>query len=197
MIELELKAVVSDPAACRRRLVTAGATRGFAGLMVDQRFDRSGALLAKDEVLRVRRYQDQEEGRIRVSWKGPARITDGYKERAELEFDTRGDPPEALFQALGYRVTETIDRRVEHYLAPSPGGAMVRLEWYPRMDVLVEVEGGPSAIERAIEILEIPRAEFTAESLAAFTLRYQQRTGRPAIVSLAGLDGEPPGWDSR
>jgi adenylate cyclase class IV len=195
VIELELKAVVTDPVTCRRRLLAAGATPGFSGLMIDQRFDRSGTLLSRDEVLRVRHHQNHQPPKTTVSWKGPARVTNGYKERAEVEFDAVGDPPEFLFQALGYQVTETIDRRVEYYLAP--GGAVVRLEWYPRMDVLVEVEGGPAAIERAIEILEIPRAEFTAEALAAFTFRYQQRTGRPAVTALAGLRGESPGWDPR
>jgi adenylate cyclase class IV len=193
VIELELKAVVSDPGACRARLLAAGAEPGFAGLMLDRRFDRRGELLAKDEVLRIRYHQQPDRTRVRVGWKGPARITGGYKERAEIEFEAEGPAPEALIRALGYELTESIDRRVEYYLAP--GGAEVRLEWYPRMDVLVEVEGEPSAIERAIGLLPIPRGEFTAESLTAFVARYEARTGRPAATALDRLGGGPPSWE--
>jgi adenylate cyclase class IV len=195
VIELELKAVATEPAACRERLLAAGAVPGFAGLMRDPRFDRAGELLARDEVLRVRRYQDAAGGedRTRVAWKGPVRVAAGYKARPELEFEARGGSPEALIRALGYQATEAIDRRVEYYVAP--GDAVVRLEWYPRMDVLIEVEGVPDAIERAIAVLEIPRAEFTAESLTAFVARYEARTGRPAVTALAGLAGDRPDWD--
>ena len=193
MIELELKAVVADPEACRARLNASRALPGFRGLMFDRRFDRRGELLALDQVVRVRHYQDDVGSRARLSWKGPARIVDGYKERAEIEFDTVGDSPEAFLRALGYEVTEAIDRLVEYYT--TTGQAVVRLEWYPRMDVLVEVEGPSTAIESAIAELGIDRREFTPESLAAFVARYEQRTGRPAVVSLDRLGGEPPGWE--
>ncbi|HEU5170366.1 MAG TPA: hypothetical protein VFU46_07505 [Gemmatimonadales bacterium] len=55
--ELELKSVVPDPSAVRARLIAAGAVPGFRGLMEDRRYDRDGALTARDEVLRVRRFQ--------------------------------------------------------------------------------------------------------------------------------------------
>ena len=77
-----------------------------------------------------------------------------------------------------------------------PDGAVVRLEWYPRMDVLVEVEGEPPAIEAAIAALGIDRSAFTAESLSAFVARYEARTGRPAATSRAALGSERPSWES-
>ena len=42
-----------------------------------------------------------------------------------------------------------IDREIWQY---DIGGAVVRFERYPRMDDLVEVEGHPAAIEKALGI---------------------------------------------
>jgi hypothetical protein len=50
------------------------------------------------------------------------------------------------------------------------------------MDVLVEVEGEPEAIENAIEALGMSRGEFTSERLATFVTRFEQRTGVRAAV---------------
>ena len=47
-----------------------------------------------------------------------------------------------------------IEREVEIYRVHE---ATVRLERYPEMDALVEVEGDPDAIERAIVVTGIPR----------------------------------------
>jgi hypothetical protein len=73
-----------------------------------------------------------------------------------------------------------IEREIEIYLL---GQATARLEWYPRMDVLVEVEGEPAAIERIIAVSGIPRSDFTAESLADFVRRFEVRTGAPASLA--------------
>jgi adenylate cyclase class IV len=194
VIELELKAVVADPNVCRARLLGAGAAAGFAGLMEDRRFDRDGELFRRDQVLRIRSYRGADRTRTEISWKGPARITGGYKARDEIELDVTDGSAEALFRALGYDLTESIDRRVEYF--DLPAGAVVRLEWYPRMDVLVEVEGEPAAIEAAITALGIERSLFTAESLAAFVARYEARTGRSAATSRVALGPERPSWES-
>lgn len=194
MIELEVKAVVPDPAAVRRSLVEAGAVAGFAGLMHDRRLDREGALLARDEVLRVRRYMEPEGHRVRVSWKGPVSVDRGYKRRPEIEYEVSGGQAEALFEALGYRVVEAIDRYVEYY---SLEGATIRLEWYPRMDVLLEIEGTPEAIERAAAATGLPRQAFTADPLVAFVARWEAREGRPAATALAQLGGEAPSWSAQ
>jgi adenylate cyclase class IV len=196
-IELELKAVVPEPAAVVGRLIARGAVPGFSGLMVDRRFDRGGELTARDEVLRVRTFY-YPEGRVeaKVSWKGPATVTaHGYKQRPELEYDVRSNDgePGALFRALGYEEIHRIDRQVRYLTLP---GAIVRLEWYPRLDVLLEVEGTPAAIEAAVAATGIPRHHFTAESLADFAARYARLTGRPAILSVQELVGERPSWES-
>jgi hypothetical protein len=52
------------------------------------------------------------------------------------------------------------------------------------MDVLVEVEGEPEAIEQAIEALGMARGEFTSERLPSFVSRFERRTGvRAALCS--------------
>jgi adenylate cyclase class IV len=190
--------VVADPNLVRTRLVAAGARPGFHGMMSDVRYDKDGELLARDEVLRLRVFQDEEGDRKTIlGWKGATRVTaDGYKARRELEYDIRHRtaPPEDLLEALGYRRIYTIDRYVEYYHL---GTADVRLEWYPRMDVLIEVEGDAQGIEAGLLAVGLPRADFTAESLAAFAARYAERTSRAPVLSAADLAGELPSWSAR
>ncbi|MEP7348297.1 MAG: hypothetical protein ABI877_23730, partial [Gemmatimonadaceae bacterium] len=73
-----------------------------------------------------------------------------------------------------------IDREARVY---DLDGAHVRFERYPRMDLLVEVEGDPAAIERAIAVLALPRSSFTTERVSAFVSRYEARTGMRAAIS--------------
>jgi predicted adenylyl cyclase CyaB len=190
VIEREIKAKLTDPATVVARLVGAGARLEFRGLMFDRRYDRDGILLARDEVLRLRRYQE-ENGSTRtvIGWKGPVSVERGTKLRREIEIAATGDAA-GLLEALGYRVAQAIDRFVESYRL---GEATVRLEWYPRMDVLVEVEGSETAIEAAVAVIGEPRESFTADSLAAFAARHRAAGGRPAL-SLEELGDEKPGW---
>jgi hypothetical protein len=71
-------------------------------------------------------------------------------------------------------------------------GATIRFEHFPRMDTLVEVEGLPESIERAIAALGMPRSAFTPERLAAFVTRYEARTGERAAVCDREARGEYP-----
>ena len=68
----------------------------------------------------------------------------------------------------------------------------MRLERYPRMDDLVEVEGSVENIERAIDRTGLPRAGFTSERLPDFVRRFEERTGTRAALSAAELAGGPP-----
>jgi hypothetical protein len=63
------------------------------------------------------------------------------------------------------------------------GGATLRVERYPEMDILVEVEGDPASIEQAIAATGLPREEFLPESLPQFVSRYEKRTGRQARLA--------------
>jgi adenylate cyclase class IV len=179
--ELELKAVVRDPEQLRRRLREAGAEPRFTGRMTDVRYDRGGELMPRDEVLRVRTFHHAD-GSVEsvVAWKGPTqRSADGYKLREEIELPVGADPCRLLL-ALGYGPVHVIDRDVEIWRL---GEATARLERYPRMDVLVEVEGEPAAIERVVAASGIPRSEFTAEPLTEFVRRFEERTGVPAELA--------------
>lgn len=195
MDEIELKAVVPDPAACRTRLEGAGARLTFVGRLEDRRWDLPTRPLARrDEVVRVRRALADAgapgESEDVVDWKGPTRRVDGYKVRAERS--TRvGDAAvlELVLQRAGFVVTREVDRRVVQYALD---GAAVRLEWYPAMDVLVEVEGTPLAIERAIAATGLPRARFGTGSLADFAAAYERRTGVRAALSARELAGDYP-----
>jgi adenylate cyclase class IV len=184
--ELELKAVIPDPDRLRARLIAAGAVPGFYGRMSDRRYDRAGELTARDEVLRVRTFEPPAgESRAVLGWKGPAgRSPEGYKQRTELELTAPGEgsgaTAHALLEVLGYRVVHAIDRVVE---VLALADATVRLERYPEMDPLVEIEGTPAGIERAIAVSGIGRNEFTADSLAEFARRFEARTGRPARLA--------------
>ena len=116
-----------------------------------------------------------------LGWKGPVSERAGYKHREEWE--TRVDDPRAalvVLRRLGYKICVRIDRAVEQYRL---GEATLRLEWYPAMDVLLEVEGTPAAIEAAIGATGMPRTDFLAESLPYFVRVYEARTGREARVS--------------
>lgn len=190
--------MVADPDVVRARLQAAGARPGFHGLMSDVRYDKDGELLARDEVLRLRVFHGKEGPEEAIlGWKGATRITaDGYKTRPELEYaiTPRTAPPEELLHALGYRRIHAIDRYVEYFHL---GSADLRIEWYPRMDVLIEVEGDAQGIEAGLVAVGLPRADFSAESLASFAARYAERTGHAPILSAAGLEGELPSWVTR
>ena len=189
MLEVEVKALVDDVDARAQRLIKAGAEEMFSGRMRDLRYDTiDRRLAAVDHVLRVRVYESAAGEEAHLDWKGATQIDAGLKTREELT--TRASDLAgltAILEALGYVVTREIERDVSMYRL---GDATVRFERYPRMDDLVEVEGSPAAIERAIETLGLDRAAFTAERLPDFARRYEERTGQRAALSRAELRGE-------
>lgn len=195
--ELELKAVVTNAALVRASLTAYGARCIREGRMTDIRYDRDGVLAAAGEVLRVRSYAPVAGAREgRLAWKGPAsRDPDGLRRREEHEvrFDGASDTATAMVEALGYRAVAIMDRWVEYWQLAD---ATARLEWYPRMDVLCEVEGTPAGIAAAIAATGIPREAFLPDAIADFVARYEARVG-PAALSLAQLDGAGPSWEAR
>jgi adenylate cyclase class IV len=190
MREVELKGAVEDPAAALAALKDAGARLVYAGRLEDRRYDTAGRTLAAvDHVLRLRVYrEDGTETRALLDFKGPTGYVDGYKVREEHS-TTAGDSAELarILELLGYVVTREIDREIDQY---SFGGATVRFERYPRMDVLVEVEGEPAAIERAIQVMALDRASFTTGRLPDFVRAYEARTGDRAAICDRELDGD-------
>jgi adenylate cyclase class IV len=188
MLEVELKSVVDDLARRRAAVEAAGGVLRYTGHLLDRRYDTPDrALTARDEVLRVRLYHSPGDEHGELGWKGATRRQAGYKVREELAMRV-GEPEElaAILERLGYLVTIAIDREIVQY---DLGGAMIRFERYPRLDDLVEVEGTPEQIERAIAAIGLPRDGFTPERLPDFVRRFEERTGRRAALSEEELRG--------
>lgn len=191
MREVELKGIAYSDAeadAARARLVAAGATLMFDGRLEDRRYDMPDRALAlRDHVLRLRVYRSDTVV-TSLDFKGPTGYADGFKVREELTVGA--NDPAALariLEALGYIITREIDREIVQY---TYAGAVVRFERYPRMDLLIEVEGEPEAIERAIAALGLPRERFTVERLPDFVLKFESRTGQRAALCDRELDGD-------
>ncbi|HMG69520.1 MAG TPA: class IV adenylate cyclase [Gemmatimonadaceae bacterium] len=189
MREVELKAIVDDLAQRRRKIEAAGAALSFEGKISDRRYDfASRDLSGRDEVLRTRRYRSAVSTRTYLDWKGPTEMQGGYKIREEITVPVEDfDALEKILEKLGLKLTWEIDRDIAQYQL---AGATIRFETYPRMDVLVEVEGEPEAIEAAIEVVGLPRGTFTAERLPAFVDRFERRTGVRAAVCDRELAGD-------
>lgn len=193
MREVELKGVVGDPESALRALEGAGAVLEYRGRLEDRRYDTAGRTLAlRDHVLRLRVYRGGQGGtaptRTLLDFKGPTGYADGYKVREEHSVQASSDVElERILDLLGYEVTREIHREIRQYRV---FGAVVRFEWYPRMDVLVEVEGEPEAIERAIGAMQLERGEFTTGRLPDFVRAYEARTGERAAICDRELDGD-------
>jgi predicted adenylyl cyclase CyaB len=182
MREVELKAVVDDLAERRKRVEEAGGSLSFEGRISDRRYDfETAELSGRDEVLRVRQYHGQTSTKTFLDWKGPTEFRDVYKVREEVATPVEDfDSLEQILMRLGLVVVTQIDREIAQYQL---GGATVRFEVYPRMDVLVEVEGEPAAIEQAIEVIGLPRGTFTNHRLSDFVADFEHRTGVQAAIS--------------
>src|ERR671938_446226 len=118
MREVELKAVLDDWDARRRRIEAAGARLVFAGRLEDRRYDTpTRELLARDTVLRLRVYRDGDRATAELGWKGATEYEGGYKVREELQTDA-GDPLAlaGILERLGYLVTRAIDRVIAQYV---------------------------------------------------------------------------------
>jgi adenylate cyclase class IV len=191
--EVELKAVVPDLAAARARVEAAGGTLLFVGLLEDRRWDTAARhLMRGDEVLRTRvatpRAGAPGTAHASLDFKGPTRRERGYKVREERSTPIGDASVLALvLTRAGFVVTREVDREIAQYALHD---AVVRFEVYPRLDVLVEVEGTPDAIERAIAVLGIDRAAFGAGRLTDFVAAFERRTGTRAALSRRELAGD-------
>lgn len=189
MIEVELKSVVDDIPRRRALVERAGGTLAWTGRLLDRRYDTpKHELAARDHVLRLRVYENDASTRAELDWKGPTGRDNGYKVREELGVHiVEPDVLAEMLARLGYEVTVEIERDIAQY---ELFGATVRFERYPRLDDLVEVEGAPEQIERAIAALGLPRDGFTSERLPDFVRRFEARTGERAALCHAELRGE-------
>ena len=189
MREVELKCVVDAPDAVLAALAAAGAERMYEGRLEDRRYDTPDRSLAqRDHVLRLRIYRNADGARALIDYKGPTEYDLGYKVREELSTEAvDADELARILGRLGYVVTREIDRQITQFRC---AGAVVRIERYPRMDTLVEVEGAPGAIEAAIAATGLPRAGFSTERLPDFIMRFEARTGVRAAVCDREMTGD-------
>lgn len=193
MMEHELKARLPDGAEpLRSRLEASGWRLVFRGGMADRRLDTPDrALEAEDRVLRIRRYLPARgEPRAVLGWKGPARTEEGFKLRDEVECRVASaETAREICARLGYsEVTLSIDRRIERY---EKEGVEVRIEEYPGMDVLAEIEGPPARVRKRLHELGLPPDAWKPWPLKEFVRRYEERTGRTARLVRGG---EPGAW---
>jgi predicted adenylyl cyclase CyaB len=185
--EVELKARVDDFDATRRKIENAGGLLVFDGSLHDRIYDTPDRRLsAHDFVLRLRTYVSPRGVTAHLDWNGPTSREDGFKVRSELTTGVT-DPGElaAMLSRIGFELIGQIDRQIVQYEIPDAEAdvrTVVRFEVYPRMDVLVEVEGVPAGIERAIHGLGIPRPSFSADRLTHFVRLYEARTGQKAAI---------------
>ena len=194
--EVELKARVDDVTASRRKIESAGAVLVFEGSLRDRIYDTADRMLAaQDVVLRLRSYAGPAGESAHLDWKGPTAREGGFKVRPELTTGVT-DPATlaAILGRIGFEVVGRIDREIAQYEIADDSDSgirtIVRFEQYPRMDVLVEVEGTSAGIERAIVGLGIPRASFSADRLTDFVRVYEARTGqRGAVCDLDRVPG--------
>ncbi len=194
MREVELKGAVDDPARALAELKAAGGTLVYAGRLEDRRYDTPDRQLAlRDHVLRLRVYRGTTGttgavARALLDFKGPTGYAEGYKVREEHSVQA-GDADELarILEQLQYVVTREIDREIEQYTL---AGATVRFERYPRMDVLIEVEGEPETIEHAIAAMGLARDRFTTGRLPDFVRAYEERTGERAAICDRELTGD-------
>jgi predicted adenylyl cyclase CyaB len=191
MREVELKAVVDSMATRIANVERAGGRLVFRGRLEDCRYDTvDRQLRLRDDVLRLRVYRDELGTRAELAWKGPTHYEDGYKVRDEVSATSPdADAMRQILERVGFVLTREIDREIVQY---ELDGATVRFERYPRMDDLVEIEGDPNAIERAIAALGLPREAFTSDRLFEFVRRWQERTGESAALCDRELTGEHP-----
>ncbi len=185
--EVELKARVDDIDTARHNVEQSGAILVFEGRLRDRIYDTvDRTLSAQNVVLRIRRYSSAAGTSAHLDWKGPTSRENGFKVRSELTTGvTDPDALAGMLGRLGYVVVGAIDRNIVQYEIRNGGSesaVVVRFEEYPRMDVLVEVEGDPVQIEVAIRALKIPRARFSADRLIDFVMAFEARTGRRAAV---------------
>jgi predicted adenylyl cyclase CyaB len=191
MREVELKAVVDSMPTRIANVERAGGRLVFRGRLEDCRYDTvDRQLRLRDDVLRLRVYRDELGTRAELAWKGPTHCEDGYKVRDEVSATSPdADAMRQILERVGFVLTREIDREIVQY---ELDGATVRFERYPRMDDLVEIEGEPNAIERAIAALGLPREAFTSDRLFEFVRRWQERTGGSAALCDRELTGEHP-----
>jgi adenylate cyclase class 2 len=140
-LEIEVKIKLSDHAAVRERLRELGAKLVGNVLETNTFFDTpTRSLLKEDRGLRLRTNKNLASGQSThiITYKGP-RAPGAVKKREEIEVSV-GNPSEAmsLFEALGYSVTLSFEKRRETWQLDD---CTIELDDLPRLGTYLEIEG--------------------------------------------------------
>ena len=146
--EIEVKLPCEDLDAVRRRLTGLGATRA-APLHFESNDlydDDGGRLSGSGRALRLRRA----DGRAILTYKGPARFSEGVKIREERETAVSdGEEVEAILTGLGLARRFRYEKRREEWTLED---CSIALDETP-IGTFVEVEGNPASIRKAVTAL--------------------------------------------
>ncbi|MBI2426266.1 MAG: NUDIX domain-containing protein [Candidatus Kerfeldbacteria bacterium] len=174
IIETELRARIDNVQEFRDRLKRARAHLVSMHIMRDFLFDTAEKTLTnRKQKLRLRIYDNS---RTVMSWKEKKHGASQYKEEYEHEVEI-GDfeTMRRIFEGLGYGLVRRVDRRVEIYHWRH---VIIRIEFFPAMDVLAEIEGPKAELEQVIRELGLTRSMFFGKGQEFFFEAYQKRTGQ-------------------
>jgi adenylate cyclase class 2 len=180
--EIEIKLPAPDLEAIRARLRAAGGAleRERHWESNDLYDDEAGRLRGSDCALRLRRT----EGESRLTFKGPAKFTEGARSREERETRVE-DPGEvaAILERLGFRLRFRYEKRREQWRFAD---CEVALDETPIGD-FVEIEGDPPAIRKAVAALELDFAAAIPYSYThLYTMKRKENPSLPADMVFAG-----------
>lgn len=165
--EIETKFRVADRARLEGRLAALGARRGETQAESDVLFDdASGSLKEKGCALRVRTVK----GRGLLTYKGPAAVDAGVKNRLELESDVASPQGvAAILEALGFRAVFRYEKHRTAWIFADPGRAVVVVDETP-LGLFAEIEGTDASVRALASELGVAESDFIAESYVALWL---------------------------
>ncbi len=177
--EKELRGKIDDLNKFRDQLNIAGAKMSQKGFMQDYYFDNPFLnLKSKNQKLRIRVIDYK---LIQLCWKGPISVDKQTKIREEIEVGVKNvESLIKIFEKLGFQNTRFYERYFETYLLYD---VKIRIEQFPIMDILVEIEGEQHLINRAVTHLDISKDVFGPKTLVSFIKEYEIRNGTPAKLS--------------
>ncbi len=177
--ERELRGRIDCLNKFRDQLSIAGAKMSQKGFMQDYYFDNPFLnLKSKNQKLRIRAIDYK---LIQLCWKGPISVDKQTKIREEIEVGVKNvEPLIEIFEKLGFQNTRFYERYFETYLLYD---VKIRIEQFPIMDILVEIEGEQHLINRAVTHLNISKDVFGPKTLVSFIKEYEIRNGTPAKLS--------------
>ena len=191
--EIEIKLPCEDLARVRERLRALGA-RNVSDLHFEANElydDGPGRLSRSGSTLRVRRAG----GETILTYKGPARLEDGIKQRVERETRVSdAEEIEAILEALGLSPRFRYEKRREEWSLDS---ALVALDETP-IGNYVEIEGDPSEIRRVVVALDLDFASAVPYSYAKlYAMRRKEEPGLPENMVFAEAGNRESGAGNR